>query len=52
MLQRPEASEATQGGRDAVPDGDSDDGGATVQSPAPVVNAQGQTIGGNVNVTA
>jgi len=50
MVQRMESSEATQGGRDVVPDGDSDDG--AVQTPAPVVNAQGQTIGANVNVTA
>jgi len=52
MLQRPEASEVTQGGRDRVPDSDRDDGGMSVQPPTPVVNSQGQTIGGTIDVTA
>ena len=48
-----EAGEAQKAGRDAVNDGDSDDGAASaVQAPTPSVNLNGQTVGALINAVA
>ena len=51
VKKQPEAADVRKGGRDN--DGDSDDGGAkAVQTPAPVVNMNGQKIGQIISVSA
>ena len=51
VQRQPEATETRPAGPDR--DGDSDDGGTTVQpAPAPTTNANGQVIGQRINVTA